>query len=340
MKKFTLLLFALVAAASLSAQDCSSAADCLAKGQATNFESEAFKFYEKGIKLAKKENYNPSTLYFERGVKYYKMYTPNYKDAEKDFKASIKADEKNFWPHMWLAEVYAYGDKDKDKSIAYLTSVLEKFPNDPRVFRERANINYYYNNIPMALADYEMAYNLMIDDHSQIDTWTIGSLTTWYAELYMRQNNLALANDFIVGILEGGAKIAPDNAKLLGELALAYHDVGKKDLAFEYGKKAHDIDKDNVGSLFVAITAFDNKDYREASSLMWMVDKVAMHPHPLVYYYFSNVQWSYCFNVAKNMWANYQAAIKDRFERAARFKKGNAYDWYIDESARLRATLN
>src|SRR4051812_26521601 len=127
MKKLFLILQILMLTLALRAQDCSSAEDCLTKGKSSNFESESFKYFDQGIKLAKKEGYNPSYIYLNRGIKYYNLYTPNLKDAEKDFKAAIKENEKNIHAHVWLSNLYAFGQNDMKKANDYLTEVIQKF---------------------------------------------------------------------------------------------------------------------------------------------------------------------------------------------------------------------
>jgi tetratricopeptide (TPR) repeat protein len=322
------------------AQDCSSAKDCLEKGKTVGFESKAFEFYEKALKLAKKENSNPSDIYFQRGVQYYKQYTANFKEAEKDFKSAIKEDDKNIWAYLWLSNVYAYGDKDFDKANKYLTDLLVKFPSDPRVLRERANLNRQNKKLSLAATDYEMAYNLILDDASMVDEGTAAEIVRWHAELHMRSKKIIVADEQALKILEDGLKVAPNNAKLLGDLALAYYDVNNKDKAFELGAKAHAIDKSNVGSLFVAMKALEAKEYYTAATLMWEADRALMHSHPLVYYYFSSAQWAYCYNVAKNQWENNVGIIKNRLELATEHGTGTVYDWYAQDAKRLRDSLN
>jgi Tfp pilus assembly protein PilF len=270
------------------------------------------------------------------------MYTANYKDAEKDFKSAIKEDEKNIWAYIWLSEVYAYGDKDQKKATDYLTSLLDKFPNDVRIFRERANINKYYNNLAMANTDYEMAYNLLLDDPSQTDQATAAEIVRWHAELYMRSKKIVLADESVVKILEDGLKTAPDDAKLLGELALAYNDVGKTDKAYEYGRKANAISKSTVGSLFVALDAFKKQDYFNAATLMWEADRsqMQMHSHPLVYYYFALIQWDYCTKVAPNQWVNNKGIIKNRLELAVQFGEGTRYTNEINHAKEMLKVIN
>jgi hypothetical protein len=340
MKKFFTLLSALLITLTLHAQDCASAEDCFNKAKASGFESESFKLYEKALKLAKKENYNANQIYLYRGIKYYQLYTPNLKDAEKDFKASIKENEKNPYAYVWLANLYAYGEKDLKKANDFLADALTKFPGDPLLLRERGNYNRSSGNAQMALTDYEMAYNTLMDDPNLIDAWTAADIVRWYAELTMRSKNIAFADAQTLKILEDGLKIAPNSAALLGDLALAYFDNNMESKAYEYGAKAHAIDKKNVGSLFVAIKALESQDYWTASALMWEVDKLTMHEHPLVYYYFGSAQWAYCYNQAKNMWVNYKAAIKDRLQRAVQTGSGTQYDWYAKEANKMLATVD
>jgi Tfp pilus assembly protein PilF len=336
-----LFLIALLALPSFCfAQDCTSAEDCFNKGKASGFESESFKFYDKALKLAKKEGYNASQIYLNRGIKYYQLYTPNLKDAEKDFKASIKENEKNTYAYVWLANLYAYGEKDMKKANDFLADALTKFPGDPMILRERGNYNKSSGNNQMALADYEMAYNTLMDDPKTTDAWTAADIVRWYAELNMRTKGLRFADAQTLKILEDGLKIAPNSAEVMGDLALAYFDNNKEDKAYEYGAKAHAIDKKNVGSLFVAIKALETQDYWNASALMWEVDKLTMHEHPLVYYYFSSAQWAYCYNQAKNMWVNYKAAIKDRLQRAVQLGSGTQYDWYAKEANKMLASID
>src|SRR5690606_14609902 len=102
------ILILVIAFTKVAAQDCSSAEDCLQKGINTYYNEPALKFIDKAIKLAKKENKNLSNYYMQRGIKYYNHNEPSIKEAERDFKSAIEADGKNFWPHMWLANVYCY----------------------------------------------------------------------------------------------------------------------------------------------------------------------------------------------------------------------------------------
>lgn len=321
------------------AQECSSADDCYQKGMASKFEDQAFKFYEKALKLSKKENYNPSNIHLQIGIKYYKLYTPDYKEAESSFKSAIKADEKNLWAYLWLANVYAYGDKDPKKASDYLTELMTKFPSDVRIFRERANINKNANNFTMATTDYEMAYNLLVDDPSQVDSWTGSEIIRWHASLQMKLRNMQFADESIVEILENGLKVAPEDHLLLGELALAYFDVGNEAKAYEYGEKAHAINKSSVGSMFVAIKSWEKADYWTSSSLMYEAKNNAMRMHPMIHYYFASTLWGHIYNNAKHLWEANRAQIKWHLESTVTSGAGNKYDWYSQDAKRLLAAI-
>jgi tetratricopeptide (TPR) repeat protein len=340
MKKLLMIVTLLLVVTILRAQDCLNAEDCLNKGKSSNFESEAFDFYNKALKLAKKEGSNASNIYLYRGIKYYQLYTPNLKEAEKDFKAAIKEDEKNIYPYLWLANVYAYGEKDYKKGNDYLTELLKKFPNNPQVLRERANNNKYYNNTSMAATDYEMAYNLIMDDPTLTDARTAAEIVRWHAELYMRSKSQIFADATTLAILESGLKLAPDSAPLLGDLALAYYDNNNSEKAFEMGAKAHAIDKSNVGSLFVAMKALETQDYWTAATLMWEADRNVMHSHPLVYFYFASAQWGYCYNVAQNQWANNKEIIRNRLQLAVQYGSGTSYNWCAEQANQMLATID
>lgn len=337
MKILLILLTAIIATAQLSAQDCTSVEDCLNKTKTGS--GNVFGYYDRALKFAKKEGVNPTNIYFNRGVSYYKLYTPDYKEAEKDFKASIKADPNNVWAYMWLSNVYAYGEKDHQKAVDFLTELIPKFPNDVRIFRERANINKNFNKLNLATTDYEMAYNLIISDPSIADAWTISEVCRWHAELNKQARNLKFADEEIVTILENGLEAAPDDALLLGELALAYFDIGKEQQAKEFGRKAHAINKSTVGSLFVAIDAHDKADYRLASTLMYEARNAAMRQHPLINFYFGVCLWAHVFNNAKNSWSANKELIRSNLQ-AAVSGAGTQYDWYAQEAKRQLARID
>lgn len=323
----------------ISAQDCTSAKDCLEQGQKYGADKRTYDYYDKALKFAKKEGINPSEIYQHRGINSYKLYTPDYKEAIKDFNSAIKADPKNIWAYVWIANVYAYGDKDYKKANKYLGEVLEKFPNDVRVLRERGNINKYYNNLNLATTDYEMAYNLVVDDPSQVEAWTAAEIVRWHAELTMQARQMKFADEAIVTILENGLKAAPNDAKLMGELALAYYDIDKKDKAIEFGKKAHAIDENNVGSLFVAMELHDAGNYYASSALMWKVKNIAIHGHPLIYYYFSSALWAHIYKTAKNQWESNRGIIKSMLESAVETGSGTKYDWYAQEAKKMLGSM-
>jgi tetratricopeptide (TPR) repeat protein len=339
MNKLLITTLIILASIRLSAQDCTSAKDCLDKGKNYGYDTRALDFYDQALKFAKKEGVNPSEIYQFRGINNYKLYTADYKAAAKDFNAAIKADPKNVWAYLWLSNVYAYGDKDYKKANNYLGEVLTKFPGDVRVFRERANMNKYYNNMSMATTDYEMAYNLVVDDPSKIDSWTAAEIVRWHAELTMKSQKLAFANESIVAILENGLKAAPNDAKLMGDLALAYYDIDKKDKALELGKKAHAIDKANVGSLFVAIDLHDRGDYYASSALMYEVKNSAMHPHPMIHYYFVSALWAHIYKNAQHLWAGNKAQIESHLQAAVSTGSGTKYDWYAKEATKMLANM-
>jgi tetratricopeptide (TPR) repeat protein len=339
MNKFLTTAVIILVAFRLCGQDCTSAQDCLQKGKNYGYDSKTLEYYDKALKLAKKEGVNPSEIYQFRGINNYNLYTPDYKEATKDFNAAIKADPKNLWAYLWLANVYAYGEKDYKKANDYLGEVLNKFPNDVRVFRERANLNKYYNNLNLATTDYEMAYNLVIDDPSSVDAWTAAEIVRWHAELSMRSKNMIFADESIVSILEKGLKAAPNDAKLMGELALAYYDIDQKEKAIALGKKAYSIDQKNVGSLFVAIELHDTGDYYGSSALMYEVKNAALHAHPLIYYYFCSALWAHIYKNAQHLWAANKAQIQSNLEGAVQLGANTKYDWYAQEAKKMLANI-
>jgi hypothetical protein len=333
----TLFLFS---TGTLFAQDCSKAEDCLAQAKKSWTSEAAAPYFEKAIKLAKKESKNLSPYLLERGIKWYNEYTPNLKEAEKDFKAAIKEDEKNISPYLWLGYLYSHSEDGYKKANDYFTETLNKFPNDPRLIKERAHNHRYYNHDQLAATDFEMAYNLMMDDASMLDEETRADIARWHAELYMRGKNIIIADENAVKILEGGYKLAPDHALLLGDLALAYYDTDNVSKAYELGEKANRINKSTVGSLFIAMTAIEQQEFFLAASVMWEADRALLHPHPLVFYYFSSAQWGYCFNVAKDQWANNKAIIKDRLERAVLYGMGTKYEPYAQHAKEMLASID
>ncbi len=339
MNKTIVLLIALSLSAPAVAQECSNADECLQKGNNSSGKT-SFEYLDKAIKYAKKEGKNLSTYYFERAKKYYNQYTPDLKEAEKDFRSAMKEDENYMPAYLWLGYMYSHTEDGYKKANDYFTDVLAKFPNDPRVLAERAKNHTYYRQDAFAATDYEMAYNLMMDDPGQLDAWTCADITSGHVNSYMRSKNILLADENAVKILEGGIKHSPDHAKLLGELALAYLDIDDVNKAYEFGERANAIDKKTVGSLFVAMKALEAKEYYKASSLMWDADRASPRSHPLVMYYFAVAHWEYCFNVAKNQWENNKGIIKERLQLAVKNGQGTKYDTYAKSAQEMIIAMN
>jgi Tfp pilus assembly protein PilF len=321
------------------AQECASAEDCLKKGNGSSGKT-SFEYFDKALKYAKKEGKNLSPFYLERAKKYFHQYTPDLKEAEKDFKNAIKEDEKNINAYLWLGYMYSHTEGGYKQANDYLTGVLTKFPNNPLVLRERANNHNYYKQNALAATDFEMAYNLMRDDPAQLDVWSRADITMGHANAYMLLKNINIADEHVVKILEDGVKHSPDHAKLLGELALAYYDIGNINKAYELGERASSIDEKTVGSLFAAFRALEAKDARRASSLMWSADRASARLHPVVTYYFSVALWDHCYNVGGNQWRDNKGIIKNRLELTIQYGQGTKYNDLAKSAQDMIAAMN
>lgn len=325
----------------LSAQDCSSADDCLEKGRNSNFTNQAVEYLTQGIKYAKKEKKNPSQLYFERGKKYYNQ-SSAFKDAEKDFLQAIKLNPEYYWPYSWLGALYQTKSRDYDKANKWLDGVVEKFPDDPRSYYDRAHNNRYFNHMDLAYVDFENAYNLLIlmmDAAEDIDSQTKGNICRWYSIAYLKKNSIYVYDITALEILETGASLAPDSPILLGELALAYYDNDEMTKAREVGLKAVSLDKEtynskNVGGNFiVGMDAYNKKQLYDAASYLGYADMNLAHPHPLVYYYLAVASWEYnlsMYDTNPNLWNNSVGKITNRLELTVQYGAGNKYQYLVD----------
>ncbi len=341
MNKLFVVLLIITCSARTLAQDCTNAADCLAKGINSNFESQAFEYLNKALKLSKKEGTNPSEIYFNRGIKFYNKYTPDLKEAESDFKNAIKADPKSFWPHMWLASLYGTKQEDYKKANTYLEEVMNKFPNDPRVFYQRAHNHRFHRYDALAATDFEMAYNLMLDDASLLDENSRADIVRWHAEMYMRGNKIIIADENTVNILEAGYKLVPNNAKVIGDLVLAYYDTDQIQKAEELAPKANEINKSNSGgSLCIAMKSLENKEYFKAANLMHEAENAMLHSHPMIYYWLAQTKWQHIYNEAKNQWANNKAFIKNRLELTIQYGQGTKYDYLAKHAKEMIAIID
>ncbi len=328
MKKL-LTAFILLAFVKVSAQDCANADDCLQKGINAYYQGPAIELLDKAIKLAKKEGKNLSNFYLQRGIKYYNHYEPSVKEAEKDFNNAIEADDKNFWPHMWLANVYAYKQQDVAKASEYLTGILGKFNNDPRIFYERAQMYRWYNQTDMAITDMEMAYNMLLEDASQVDEGRRADIVMWHAMLNLQKKQTHIADEESVKILESGVNIAPNSAKLIGALALGYYDLGDMIKAGEYGSKANAIGSNNVGGqLFDAMKFLSEKNYQAAYNTAVRALEADISDHPMVHYMYAISHWEYLVAKFPGAWNSYKAGIRKSMEKCYWNGKGTKYNEY------------
>lgn len=334
--RFTFIIILLsVFSLQLKSQDCASANDCLQKGINSNFSSQAIELLDQALKLGKKEKINLSKIYFERGVKYYNKNAT--KDALKDFEDAIKSDPTYYWPYSWKAAIYQVKEKDYDKAKKFLDEVVKTFPNEPRSYYDRAHNHRYYNNIEIAHADFETAYNMlvmMMDGADQIDANTKGNICKWYAISYMKKNNLYVYDARALEILESGKNFAPNSPIMLGELAMAYYDNGRFQEATTIGNKAVSLDKatynsKNVGGNFiVGMKAFEDKDYfTSASHLNYAITNLS-NPHPLIYYYSALASWFHYYHNAPKLWSSHVAQIKNKLEMAYKYGQGTKYESY------------
>jgi len=345
------LLALLFVASGIYAQDCSSADDCLTKGRNNNFTDSSIEQLTQGIKFAKKEKVNAAMLYFERGKKHYNKYTPT-KDTESDFLEAIKLDPEYFWAYSWLGAFYQVKMNDYEKANKWFNSVVEKFPENPRSYYDRAHNHRYHNHMDLAFPDFEAAYNLLtllMDGAEDVDSSTKGDICRWYAIAYMKKNGLYVYDAKALEILVAGATMAPESPILLGELALAYYDNDQLQKASEVGYKAVSLDKDtynskNVGgNLIKGLDMYNQKSLFSAASHCGYADGNLANPHPLVYYYHAITLWEYnlsMFDTNPNLWSGSLSKLKNRLELTIKYGQGTKYQYLADAAKKNLEQLN
>ena len=151
---------------SAQTQNCDNYEDCFAKGKTEKVSEDAIDYFSKAIKLANKENVNPSMAYLWRAVKYYGLSKgPESKKeneaAEADLLEALKTDPDNYSIVEWLAVLYQIKIKDYDKGVAFMSSQIALKPNNAMAYYNRGNIHRFYQKYDLALADFKKGYEIM-----------------------------------------------------------------------------------------------------------------------------------------------------------------------------------
>ena len=319
------------------AQDCENSDDCIAKANNASSIKDGIGFLDKALKFGKKEGINLSRIYFLRGVKYYKNYTPMPKEAEREFKSAIKADPKDIWSHLWLSYVYGRIESDYAKCNNYFTEIIQLFPDNPIVLYERGHNHRYHHFNNLAATDMEMAFKLITSDGSKVDETSAANISRWHAEMYMNTVKLSIADDKVVKILEAGFNLAPNNGGLLGDLSLAYFDTDDIEKAKEFGAKANKLAEINSGGKLIAgIDAYSAKNYYGAASFLIRASEACLHRHPLISYYHAVSHWDLSLNSEnKSLWGAYKAQIKDNLQFVVNNAPGTKWEVYVPYSKQM-----
>jgi len=351
MKFIYLTLFIVPFTLVVSAQkkgDCTSYADCVDKGVTTNFNSEKLAYFDLAVEFAKKEGVNPSDIYLKIAIANYNNYDQK-KTIEKNLKSAIKADEKNFWAHAWMAAFYRDKEEDGKKSTEYLNSLFKIFPDDARIYHERGQ-NNKYSNPSLALTDFEMGYNLMLDEPAKVDDYTKASLARNYAMSYMRSKNITIADAKVLEILEKGFSVVKSSEKLCGDLALAYFDNEQFDKGKEIARIAVSLGSENVGRFVLGLDVYleDEKEYNrdraanQIKSTKYFWDSaVALSDanrnnewdHPLINFYYALCQWYYNSVDNPDGWPNYVNTIKREFTTCVSSCYNTKYAYYGSQAS-------
>lgn len=333
------------------AQDCNSADECLQQAKAHRFSESSFKIYDKAIKLAKKEGKNLAPFYFQRGVRWYNFGPGHKKEAEKDFKAAIKEDENYYPAYSWIGSIYQVSQKDFDKARKWFDNAVEKFPQDPRPYYDRAHVYRYFNQMSTAFTDFENAYNLLtllMDGADEFSSSTKGNICRWYAIAYLKKNNKYVHDAKTLEVLETGYSFAPKSPELLGEYAMALYDNGQTIKAEQIGAQARANDatkvweQKNMGGAFLqGMKAYKNKDLWTAASALGVAAGNLKQPHPAVHYWYAQAMYEYYYSIydkSPNGWRNNRFKIKKNYELAAKYARNTKYA-YLIEYANKNAAL-
>lgn len=336
--------------------ECDNSTDCISKANGNNFASTKIAYLEKALSYAKKEKINPSDIYLLMARADFSY--GELKTTEKYLKNAIKADEKNFWAHAWMAAFYRDKEKDYKKTDEYLTSLFKIFPDDPRVYHERAQ-NHLYNNLSASATDFEMGFNLMFDEPEKVDDWTKAGLARFHAITYMRMNKKNVADAKVLEILEKGYSLVKNNERLCGELALAYYDNDQMAKAKEMASIAVGLGENNVGRFVLGMDVFyknideynrDNaaKNLKQGSKYFWNSATAFSYSaavndwnHPLINFYAAICGWYYNSVDNPNGWSANVGLIKSRFNSCLQTVVGTKYEsHYAPQTRNYLAELN
>ncbi|MGV8946836.1 MAG: tetratricopeptide repeat protein [Lutibacter sp.] len=334
---------------SMLGQNCENYEDCFAKGKT---EKEAIEYFTKAIKFAQKENMNPSRAYFWRGIEYYKLSKgpesiKENKSAEADFLEALKNDPDYYSIVDYLASFYKVKAKDYAKAIAFMDSQITLKPNNAMAYFDRGNIHRYYNKNDLALADFKKAYEIMEagTQSPEMSKSYQGYIPTFYVLLKLKNENTNIHTSETLAILEKANQLAPNNDKILSELALAYFDDGNSAKAIEIAKQALDLQEFKKDSdafktqipgaqVILAFDAYNRGLYDEASYRSGAADaeNARIFPHPVIAFFRAIISYDRFSRLYPNQWLNYQTLITKRLEKAVELADGTQYQSMADDA--------
>jgi len=338
-----------------NAQDCDNYQDCFSKGLNSNFTSDKKEYFEKALKLAKKEKVNPSRAYFELGVTYYKesseYNTKPLKEAKKNFEKAIKEEPDYYWPYSWTIAMYQTKYKNYEDALKEADNAIKKFPDGAVAYYDRGHVHRYFNKVDLALADFKKAYDLLIsgqNSHKDFSDKTMGDIPVWYVFMLQKKNGSNIYDSQMLDILKKAKEKTPKSPYLLGELALAYFDNNNFDMANQVTNEAMKLEPtsnpqdsyktSNSGANFIlAFNDFKNKNYKNSAFRAGTAFSNRNHPHPVVSYYRALTNFYYATDEGTdpNVWKNNEGLITNGFEIATKELKNTKYAHMGNEAQRL-----
>lgn len=333
----------------LLAQDCNSYEDCFAKGKT---EKDGVEYFSKAIKLASKENINPSSAYFWRASLYYNLSKgPDSKkeneNAEADLFEALKNNPENYNIVGYLAVFYQLKAKDYNKGVAFMDSQIALKPNNAMAYYDRGNIHRYYSKYDLALADFKKGYEIMEagTQSQEISKNTQGTIPTFYALLKLKTKNANVHNEESLAILEKANKLVPNNDQILSELSLAYLDNGNSAKAFELAhqalqlqefKNAADAYKTKIpgAQAVLAYEGYTKGSYDEAAyrSSAAADENQRIYRHPAIVFYAAIIKYDRYTRLYPDKWSVNEANITKRLEEATTLADGTVYQFMADDA--------